>query len=52
MSGRKPYTKPELIQVNLNHEQAILSACSTGTNSAVSGGAGSCNSGGWPVKML
>ncbi len=29
---RKRYEPPQLFRVDLNHEQAILSICSTGTN--------------------
>ena len=28
MSEKKPYNPPQLFRVDLNHEQAILSACS------------------------
>ena len=33
MSEKKPYSAPQIFQVELNHEQAILSQCSaTATN--------------------
>lgn len=35
MTEKKPYSQPQLFRVELNQEQAILSACRTGT-SAVS----------------
>jgi len=28
MSDKKPYSAPQIFQVELNHEQAILSVCS------------------------
>lgn len=28
MSAKKPYSPPQIFQVELNHEQAILTACS------------------------
>lgn len=37
MSEKKPYTPPQILRVELNHEQAILSACSLMTT-AVSNG--------------
>ena len=30
MPEKKPYSAPQLTRVELNHEQAILSACSSG----------------------
>ena len=33
MMVKKPYTKPVILRVELNHEQAVLSACSTGVTS-------------------
>ena len=41
-SKKKPYTTPQLYRVELNPEQAILSACSIGTMNAANGGAGTC----------
>ncbi len=32
MSIKKPYSPPELVRVELNHEQAILSTCRIGTS--------------------
>jgi len=29
MTDKKPYSAPQIFQVELNHEQAILSQCST-----------------------
>ena len=29
MPEKKPYSAPQLVRVELNHEQAILSVCST-----------------------
>lgn len=34
MLAKKPYSAPQLVQVALNHEQAILSNCSAATNNA------------------
>jgi hypothetical protein len=39
---RKLYIKPEIYRVELNAEQAILTACSLATTSAVNGGKVSC----------
>ena len=38
MPDKKPYSAPQLVQVALNHEQAILSACSTTTTTASQAG--------------
>lgn len=35
MTEKKPYSPPQLFRVELNQEQAILSACSLMTMSAV-----------------
>lgn len=43
MSGKKPYTAPQLYAVELDQEQAILSACSLATTSARNGGNRRCN---------
>ena len=37
MSGKKSYTTPTLCRVDLNHEQAILSACSLMTMNGLVG---------------
>jgi hypothetical protein len=43
MNAKKPYSAPQLFQVDLNHEQAILSACSiAASNSMVGGGNQAC----------
>jgi hypothetical protein len=39
MSDRKPYIPPQVFRVELNHEQAILSACSLTAANAMAGGA-------------
>ncbi len=33
MNDKKPYSPPQIFQVELNHEQAILSACAVGFTS-------------------
>ena len=40
---KKPYNAPQLFRVDLNQEQAILSACSLMTTSASNGGNSRCN---------
>lgn len=42
MTEKKPYSPPQLFRVELNQEQAILSACSLLTNSASQGGNAGC----------
>ncbi len=42
MGHRKTYSSPQLFHVELNQEQAILSACSLTTTSASQGGNGGC----------
>lgn len=42
MTEKKPYSQPQLFRVELNQEQAILSACSLGTTSAAAGGNAGC----------
>ena len=42
MNTKKTYSSPQLFRVELNQEQAILSACSLATNSASQGGNGGC----------
>ena len=31
-TGKRPYTKPTIVRVELNQEQAVLAACSTTTS--------------------
>ena len=40
MIEKKPYNPPELFRVDLNHEQAILSACSLLATNPMAGGMG------------
>ncbi|WHZ22057.1 MAG: hypothetical protein OJF47_001169 [Nitrospira sp.] len=42
MTGKKPYSQPQVYEVALDHEQAILSACSILTTSASAGGSVGC----------
>lgn len=42
MSEKKSYSAPALYRVDLNHEQAILSACSLATNSMVANSTRGC----------
>ena len=42
MDKKKTYSPPQLFRVALNQEQAILSACSLTTTSAVNGGGTAC----------
>jgi hypothetical protein len=45
-TNKKPYTAPQVFRVELNHEQAVLSQCSTTARTAMVGGAGvACRSG-------
>lgn len=47
MDEKKPYTAPQIFRVELNHEQAVISVCSTTSSNAMAGGAGTgCRSGG------
>ena len=39
---KKPYVTPKVFRVELNPEQAILTACSLATTNASNGGNGSC----------
>lgn len=39
---KKPYVRPQIFRVELNQEQAILSACSLTTTSASNGGNSTC----------
>lgn len=51
MPEKKPYSAPQLTRVELNHEQAILSACSTTTTSTNSAnGTGGCKGTAPPCK--
>jgi hypothetical protein len=40
--NKKPYTKPELVRVQLDQEQAILTTCSLATNTVQNGGGSTC----------
>jgi hypothetical protein len=42
VNDKKLYSSPQLFRVELNQEQAILSACSLTTNTASQGGNGGC----------
>ncbi len=42
MSNKKPYEPPQLFEVALDHEQAILSSCSILTSSLSAGGTTGC----------
>jgi hypothetical protein len=42
MSEKKPYDSPQIFQVELNPEQAILTACSITATSLANGGNRSC----------
>lgn len=42
MSQKKTYSPPQLFEVPLNQEQAILTSCSTATISASAGGSNGC----------
>lgn len=42
MTDKKPYTTPQVYRVQLNHEQAILSVCTTPSMSNVAGTGGGC----------
>ncbi len=42
MTEKKPYSQPQLFRIELNQEQAILSACSVGTMSVSMNGNGGC----------
>lgn len=49
MSEKKPYSPPQIFQVELNQEQAILAACATAATTFSDSGAGrgsTCRSGG------
>lgn len=38
MDNKKPYSRPEIFRVELNQEQAILSACSLSASNPMAGG--------------
>jgi hypothetical protein len=42
MNGKKPYTPPQLYEVVLDQEQAILATCSLATMSTSAGGMVGC----------
>lgn len=42
MNEKKPYTPPQLFEVTLDQEQAILAACSLATMSTSAGGTVGC----------
>jgi hypothetical protein len=42
MNGKKPYTSPQLCEVVLDQEQAILATCSLATMSTSAGGTVGC----------
>lgn len=43
MTEKKPYSPPQLFRIELDQEQAILSACSLMTTSAADGGENVCH---------
>jgi len=53
MNDKKPYSTPQIFQVELNHEQAILTGCSTLTHVFTMSNtqtAGRCRPSGTPCK--
>ena len=42
MPERKPYSAPQLVRVELNHEQAILSVCTVTAMTVQAGGGMNC----------
>jgi len=42
MPEKKPYNVPQLVRVELNHEQAILSVCSTMATTFAAGATNRC----------
>ena len=42
MSDKKPYSAPQIFQVELNHEQAILSVCSAAATTVDDTSGGLC----------
>jgi hypothetical protein len=43
MTSKKPYRPPQVVRVELNPDQAILSACSVMTTSVRNAGSQRCN---------
>lgn len=39
---KKKYTKPTIVKVELNHEQAVLGTCSSSADKPDDGGASTC----------
>jgi hypothetical protein len=52
MNEKKPYSPPQVFKIDLNHEQAILSACSIMTTTAANNGTRRCNARFFPCKRL
>lgn len=52
MDNKKPYSPPQLFRIELNQEQAILSACSLATTAAFNGGTARCNTTIIPCKRI
>lgn len=51
MNAKQPYTKPVVFRVELDAQQAILTACSLATMNAASGAVVGCRGGGFlPCK--
>lgn len=46
MTEKKSYSPPQLVRVELNHEQAILSVCSTLAANLMAGTTNRCRNGG------
>lgn len=46
MPEKKSYSAPQLVRVELNHEQAILSVCSTMASTLQAGATNRCRRGG------
>ena len=42
MKDKKPYEAPQVYRVQLNHEQAILSTCTTPATDTMNGGGPGC----------
>ena len=42
MRAKKPYSAPQLVRVELNHEQAILSVCAVTAMTVQAGGGMNC----------
>jgi hypothetical protein len=52
VNSKKTYSSPQLFRIELNHEQAILSACSLATTAAFNGGNVRCNTTIVPCKKI